>query len=318
MHPVFSRWLLVGGLVTLTGPLSFPALAQYVDLEAERAAAEAAGRQPADTGANSTPSTDPYGAKPAQAYPATSYGVSDAPAAPSSVSPLTTSPAAAPPPASGTAVAGSELGSLFIQMQQMQQEVMRLNGRIEELTNDVNTLRDQSLQRYMDLDKRLGNAPPAPGSAPAAGATADAASPPPAVASTTPGVAQPGEEQAYQASYALVQGRQFEQAIAAFKQFLQRYPDGKFAPNAHYWLGELYLVMEPPDLEAARQSFALLLSQYPDNSKAPDALYKLGKVQFLKGNREKAREYLDLVISQYGGTDNAVVKLARDFIAQNY
>jgi tol-pal system protein YbgF len=317
MYPVFGRWLRVGGLVALTGPLTFPALAQYVDLEAERAAAEAAGRQSADTAANSTPSTDPYGAKPTQAYPATSYGVSSAPAAPSTVSPVNTLPAAQPPPASGTAAAGSELGSLFIQMQQMQQEVMRLNGRIEELTNDVNTLRDQSLQRYMDLDKRLGSAaPPAPGSAPAAGAVAGTASPPPATA--TPGVAQPGEEQAYQACYALVQGRQFEQAITAFKQFLQRYPDGKFTPNAHYWLGELYLVMEPPDLEAARQSFALLLSQYPDNSKAPDALYKLGKVQFLKGNREKAREYLDLVISQYEGTDNAVVKLARDFIAQNY
>ena len=83
-------------------------------------------------------------------------------------------------------------------------------------------------------------------------------------------------------------------------------------------MGELYLVKEPPDLEASRQSFALLLSQYPDNSKAPDALYKLGKVQFLKGNREKAREYLDLVITQYEGTNNAVVKLAKDFIAQNY
>jgi hypothetical protein len=41
-------------------------------------------------------------------------------------------------------------------------------------------------------------------------------------------------------------------------------------------------------------------------------------VQFLKGNREKAREYLDLVITQYEGTNNADVQLARDFIAQNY
>ncbi len=115
-----------------------------------------------------------------------------------------------------------------------------------------------------------------------------------------------------------MQGRKFDQAIPAFQQFLQRYPDGEYAANAHYWLGELYLVKEPPDLEASRQSFALLLSQYPDNSKAPDALYKLGKVQFLKGNREKAREYLDQVIKLYGGTNNASVKLARDFIAQNY
>jgi tol-pal system protein YbgF len=132
------------------------------------------------------------------------------------------------------------------------------------------------------------------------------------------GEEQPGEASAYRAAYALVQGRQFDKAISAFQQFLQRFPGGLYAANAHYWLGELYLVKEPPDLEASRQSFVLLLAEYPDNSKAPDALYKLGKVQFMKGNREKAREYMDLVISQYGSTNNAVVKLAREFIAQNY
>jgi len=317
MHRAFGRWLLTGGLVALTGPLGHPALAQYVDLEAERAAAEAAGRNPANGTANSTVATDPYGAQPAQAYPATSYGAGSAPPAPSPVSPVNTSPAAAPSPASGPAQAGSELGSLFIQMQQMQQEVMRLNGRIEELSNEVNTLREQSLQRYMDLDKRVANPPPATGSPPPADAASATATPPPVSGSSHAGVAQPGEAEAYQACYTLVQGRQFEQAIKAFQDFLQRFPDGQYTANAHYWLGELYLVVEPPDLEAARQSFALLLSQYPDNSKAPDALYKLGKVQFMKGNREKAREYLDLVIAQYGGTNNAVVKLAQDFISQN-
>jgi len=325
MHPVVSRWLIAGGLVTLTGPLSFPVLAQYVDLEAERAAAEAAGRSPpTDTTGNTSRPVDPYGAQPAQAYPATSYGAGSAPAPPTAVSPVPAAGASAP--SAGT-TGSSELGNMFLQMQQLQQEVMRLNGRVEELSNEVTTLRDQSLQRYMDLDKRLGTAPAASGSAaatgvvPAAGATAAAGAaagaPNPATASATPGVAQPGEAEAYQACYALVQGRQFERAITEFKQFLQRYPDGQYTPNAHYWLGELYLVLDPPDLEAARQSFALLLSQYPNNSKAPDALYKLGKVQFLKGNREKAREYLDLVIAQYEQTDPAVVKLARDFIAQN-
>ena len=210
---------------------------------------------------------------------------------------------------------------MFLQMQQLQQEVMRLNGKVEELSHEVNTLREQNLQRYMDLDKRLGSGQPAAGSSSstsgAASADGSTAAPPPPARSSS-GVAQPGEEQAYRASYALVQGRQFEQAITSFKQFLQSYPDGQYAANAHYWLGELYLVLDPPDLESARQSFALLLSQYPENSKAPDALYKLGKVQFLKGNREKAREYLDLVITQYQGTNDAVVKLAQDFIDQNY
>jgi tol-pal system protein YbgF len=215
---------------------------------------------------------------------------------------------------------------MYLQMQQLQQEVMRLNGKVEEQAFEINTLKEQSLQRYMDLDKRLGGSSGQPGAAPpgqqssanGVDASATPVAPVAADSNVTPGVEQPGEASAYRAAYALVQGRQFDQAIPAFQQFLQRFPAGAYAANAHYWLGELYLVKEPPDLEASRQSFALLLSQYPENSKAPDALYKLGKVQFMKGNREKAKEYLDLVISQYSSTNTAVVKLAREFIAQNY
>jgi TolA-binding protein len=103
---------------------------------------------------------------------------------------------------------------------------------------------------------------------------------------------------------------------------LQNYPDGKYAANAHYWLGELYLVLNPQDLEASRQSFMLLLSQYPDNPKVPAALFKLGKVQYLKGNPERGREYLDRLIKEFGSSSNpaakSAVKLAQDFIAQNY
>lgn len=308
----------------------------YVDLEAERAAAQAAGISHDQT-ATAQAQTDPYGAQPTQAYPATSYGVNNAPAAPSSVAPATSSApgygSAAAAPVSNAPTGGVDLGNIFLQIQQLQQEVMRLNGKIEEQTYEINSLKEQSLQRYMDLDKRLGGAgaapaaagkpPAAPGAAPPAANSApiNAAAPvaaPVARTNSAPAAEQPGEAEAYRAAYALVQGRQFAQAIPAFQQFLQKYPDGAYAANSHYWLGELYLVKEPPDLEASRQSFALLLSQYPDNSKAPDALYKLGKVQFLKGNREKAREYLDLVITQYEGTNDAVVKLAKDFIAQNY
>ena len=155
----------------------------------------------------------------------------------------------------GLRTAGSELGNLFLQVQQLQQEVMRLNGKVEEQAHELTTLKEQSLQRYMDLDKRAGGGQLAAGNATAA-ASGDAGSP----------IAAPGRwsarrrtgrgGEAYRAAYALVQGRQFDQAIPAFKQFLQRYPDGQYAANAHYWLGELYLVLDPPDLESARQSFA--------------------------------------------------------------
>ena len=346
MSSSFSKTVVACGLVILTSPLCFMTWAQsYVDLEAERAAAQAAGGTSNSRGSSSAP-TDPYGAQPTQAYPATSYGVNNAPPAPAAVEPAVDSAAfgqatassGAAPAATGGQVVGSDQGRLYLQIQQLQQEVMRLNGKVEEQAYELSTLKEQSLQRYMDLDKRLGGAAPA-ATAPAGGPAApaptsakpaagsapaeaiDATAPlsaPTAGGRAAPAKEQPGEANAYSAAYALVQGRKFDQAIPAFQQFLKRYPDGEYAANAHYWLGELYLVKQPPDLEASRQSFAMLLSQYPDNSKAADALYKLGKVQFLKGNREKAREYLDLVIKQYAGTNNAVVKLAKDFIAQNY
>lgn len=302
-----SKVLVAGGLVIVTSPFSFMAQAQdYVDVEAERAA-EAARRGAA--------TADPYGAQPAQAYPATSYGLGNAPAGPA---------VGAAVGAAGVAAGsqGQNLGNLFYQMQQLQQEVMRLNGKIEEQAHELRKLKEQSLERYVDLDKRLSAAGGAAAAVPVGGSASTASSGPVVTAPAGGGQSrvaeQPGEGDAYRAAYALVRGQQFDGAVNAFRQFLQDYPDGKFAPNAHYWLGELYLVVQPQDLESSRQSFMLLLSQYPDNSKAPDAMYKLGKVYFLKGNRVQAREYMDRVIREYGSTNSSAVKLARGFIDENY
>jgi tol-pal system protein YbgF len=135
------------------------------------------------------------------------------------------------------------------------------------------------------------------------------------VAGTAEAPEQPGEGEAYRAAYALVRGQEFDQAVTAFNAFLEKFPAGRYAPNAHYWLGELYLVIEPADPEAARQSFMLLLNQYPGNAKMPDALYKLGRVHFIKGNRDRSREYLNRVMREY--PDSAAARLAGDFIDQN-
>jgi len=306
---LISKALKASGLALLVGPLSLAlgnaVLAQdYVDVEAERAAA-----QPGSTTATTD---DPYGARPATAYPATSYGASSAPA------PIAT---VAQPQGQAQRGGGQDLSNLFYQLQQLQQEVMMLNGKVEEQAHELRNLKEQSLERYVDLDRRIAGGVAGTASSSVSGSNGGGTTSPAVVTpvSGNSNVAeQAGEGDAYRSAYALVRSQKFNDATSAFKQFLQNYPAGKYAPNAHYWLGELYLVVQPADLESSRQAFMLLLSQYPDNSKAPDAMYKLGKVYFMKGNREKAREYLDRVISQYGATNSSAVKLSRDFIAQNY
>ncbi len=323
-YPI-GKLLAASGLAIVASPLCFTAQAQdYIDVEAERRAAEQQQSQP--TSNVSVPS-DPYGVKPVQSYPATSYGVNNAPAGGGFDTGAAATAASAGAAAAATQVTGSgNVGQLLMQVQQLQQEVMRLNGKVEEQAHELRTLKDQSLERYVDLDRRVsalttGDLAGAGAAAATAAATTGAASgdamPAPATGSANVSE-QAGEGDAYRAAYALVRAQQFDQAVSAFQAFLRQYPAGRYAPNAHYWLGELYLVIKPADLEASRQAFALLLEEYPDNAKAPDAMYKLGRVHFMKGNREKAREYLDQVVRDYGSSNNSAARLAQQFIDENY
>jgi len=333
-----SKLLAASGLAILAGPFCLSALAQsYVDVEAERAASQQQ-RESTAPATNQAPASQP------STTTTRSYGIGTAPAASdpyasqptsgysgSSLPPTTgiqpTTGTTASPTASGTATprpADPGAANLLYQVQQLQQEVMRLNGIVEEQAFEIRTLKQQSLERYVDLDRRV-SALSGGGAAAAGGAAAGAATGSSAggltVGSNNSGAsgggsAQPGEADAYRAAYSLVRAQQFDQAVSAFNQFLNDYPAGKFAPNAHYWLGELYLVISPADPESARQSFTLLVDQYPDNAKVPDALYKLGRVHFMKGNRDRSREFLNRVISEYG--DSSAAKLAQEFLDQNF
>ena len=282
---------LFAGFLLLT---TLPVVAQdYVDVEAERAAA-------AQAPLEETPAVTP----------ATSY---------TGIQPYSGSTTVAQPPVETTTapITGTDTGSLMLRVQQLEADVRRLNGLLEEATQALRLLEAQSLERYVDLDRRLASgaaeendevagstdvAPiPAPSDTPAAGRAVDA---------------QEGEEAAYRAAYELVREREFDDAVAAFTAFLADFPFGRYAPNAHYWLGELYLVLDPPDPELARQNFKLLLDQYPADPKVPDALYKLGRVQFIKGNRQRSKEYLDEVIREY--PSHAAAQLARQFLLENF
>ncbi|MEQ8692376.1 MAG: tol-pal system protein YbgF [Pseudomonadales bacterium] len=295
----FKRFVIrVAGLTLMVGPVSFGALAQdYIDVEAERERARQSG-----SSTDLPPRVSP-GNSSAPMGGARSYGLDSQPA----------ETVFRPRSERTEADTQQNVGNLFVQLQQLQQEVMRLNGRVEEQANEIRTLKEQSLERYMDLDRRLaggGGAASAPIAAPAGSSRVDTL-----MQAGDASAEQPGEGDAYRAAYALVRSQEFDAAVTSFKQFLQRFPDGRYAPNAHYWLGELYLVVKPAAPELARQSFRLLLDEYPDNAKVPDAMYKLGQVHYVKGNRDKAREYLNRVIREH--SDSAAANLAREFIDQN-
>ncbi|MFJ2289347.1 tol-pal system protein YbgF [Pseudomonas iridis] len=208
----------------------------------------------------------------------------------------------------------SAQGMLFNQLQQMQDQISRQQGVIEELQNQVARMKQESLERYQDLDRRIGSgvAPAAtPENSSAGGdasAAAGAAAGAGAAAAQAPAAgsepADPAKEKLYyDAAFDLIKAKDFDKASQAFSAFLRKYPNSQYAGNAQYWLGEVNLAKG--DLQGAGQAFAKVSQLYPKHNKVPDSLYKLADVERRLGHTDKVKGILQQVVAQYPGTSAA-------------
>jgi len=217
-------------------------------------------------------------------------------------------------PATAEALPVNVSADRFYQLQLLQQEVLELRGLVEEQAHQLKRLKQQRTDDYLDLDRRisaLGN-----GGAPsAAGDSALVLESGQSGRATSPAVKVAGsdaEAEAYRSAYDLLKQRQVDQAITAFSDLLIDHPEGKYAANAHYWLGEIFLLKN--DLESARQWFTRLLDGFPGHRKVPGTQFKLGKVYHLLGDMEKSRALLDSVAA----TRSDAARLAKKYIEQNF
>lgn len=218
---------------------------------------------------------------------------------------------------------GSGAGNVYHQLQIIKEEMRDLRGMVEELTWELQRLKQRQMDDYQDLDSRLsgGAASAAPGEA-LSGALPSLAEPDPLLAAAvrdldaSAGPALPAdsgaEQQNYAAAYDLLKNRQIDEAVSAFDAHLKRYPQGQYAANAHYWLGEIYLLQN--DLASAEASFATVVNNFASDRKAPDAMYKLGRVYHLQGQTAKAREMLKRVAA----TNSSAAALANAYLQDNF
>ncbi|MDF2180701.1 tol-pal system protein YbgF [Neptuniibacter sp. CAU 1671] len=219
----------------------------------------------------------------------------------------------------------SQNGQLLMLIQQLQDEVRSLRGQVEQQSYRLKQMEQEQLDRYRDLDRRVsvllsanadaGLPPPAEpvfSDTQSAGTSANSAAPSSADA-TSVTAAQPAptedDMRAYREAFALVRDKSYGPAIAAFNAFVQQYPQSPRLANAHYWLGEVYLVQQ--NVEAARDAFTTVLNSFPQSSKAPDSAYKLATVYEKLGDPARSSQYLDLVLKQY--PDSAAARLAKEF-----
>lgn len=211
---------------------------------------------------------------------------------------------------------------LLMQLETLQQESAMMRGQIEELNYVIKQMQENQKDRYVDLDRRITNlnellqsvqasqsARPVPATAPAQQPVTQQ---PVTVAPVKPApqpVANPAQQQAdYKAAFNLIREKDYQQAIHALNTFVENYPHGALTGNAHYWLGEVYMVER--ETAKAVEQFRLVLEGFPEHRKVPDAMYKAGRALIKLGQEVQGKRMLEQVIAQY--PDSSAARLARE------
>ena len=235
-----------------------------------------------------------------------------------------------PVPETAQAQSGEQgvTADLVIQVQELQDEVRTLRGRMEEQERELDNLKQRQRDQYLDLDQRISDQrsslPVTPGSGnevQAVEATPVATAPaedlpevrapmetpsetipvaPPKTDSQALAAAAADEKAAYDKAFQALKELRYADAAESFQSFLSKYPDSEYADNAQYWLGESYYVTRNYDV--ALVSFQRLMDRFPDSPKVPDALLKIGYTHYELKQWDSALAALTQVQKNYPNT----------------
>lgn len=211
------------------------------------------------------------------------------------------------------------LVDIMVRVESMQSELQRLVGEIELQRHSLDEIKKRQRDLYLDIDRRLlqmergsgmGSASiPVPQPAVETPTVKEnrVSSPPTrkTTATRAPGVIKKkeGEQVAYQKAFDLLRALRYEKATQAFRQFLNDFPNGRYAHIAQYWLAETSY--HTRKFNIAIQDYQTLIIQYPTSPKRADALLKIGYSQFELKSFAKAKAVLKKLIKSYPGTTEA-------------
>ena len=99
--------------------------------------------------------------------------------------------------------------------------------------------------------------------------------------------AKAGEEASYQQALRLARQGRSKEGIQKFSEYLAKYPNGKYAPNAEFWIGECYY--SQGKYREALGQYENVNAKYPTHHKSADALLKSGMSYTRLGDESSAR-----------------------------
>ncbi|MEA3276831.1 MAG: tol-pal system protein YbgF [Pseudomonadota bacterium] len=219
-------------------------------------------------------------------------------------------------------LSNQSMSDLLLQIQRLKQEMQKLRGQVELQQHEISTLKQQQRDQYLDIDSRLrgqsGGAAasppvagpksvPAEGGAPTTSPERKAEGAPDLAVPKSEAAQQVSEKKAYGMAFDLLKQRRYDEAVRGFEDLLALYPNGEFADNARYWLGETYYVKR--DYAAALTEFQRVLANYPLSPKVPAAMLKMGYIQYEQSEWNRSRATLQDVVKKF--PDSTEARLAQ-------
>jgi len=189
------------------------------------------------------------------------------------------------------------------QLDDLQNEVNELRGVTELHAHQLNQVLERQRELYQELDRRVNEALKT-------NKVPTTIVAPQGTDSTVTYSSNLSENESYDRAVNLVlKDKRYQQAIVEFKSFNQKYPQSTYAPNAHYWLGQL--LFNKGDFKEAGSEFQIVVEQYKDSSKRSDSMLKLAAVAQKAGEKAKAISLYKEVIAQYANSSSAQLAQAR-------
>lgn len=153
----------------------------------------------------------------------------------------------------------------------LQQQVQQLRGALDTAQHTIETLQNgQPQKKSGDLTNTAGNP----------------------------------ELQEYQSAFNVLRDKNYPDAVAKMQGYLTDYPNGKYAVNAHYWLGEVYY-LEAKLPEAAKE-FKTITDNYSNSEKEPDSLLKLAMIYDTQGKHQLAHQLFQKIKNKYPDSKVAI------------
>lgn len=115
--------------------------------------------------------------------------------------------------------------------------------------------------------------------------------------------ARQGEQAAYNAALNAARSGRTAEGIRLFREFLQKYPNGPYAANADYWIGECLFAQGK--YQEALSEFNQVNQSYPAHHKNADALLKAGITMSKMGDKEGAAAKFRSVITNFPNSEAA-------------